>query len=142
MDRQLKGHKLSVTCIALSANLDLLFSGSKDGSIIKCKFALFCFVGSFFSKHLVLFVTIAWCLGSFETGMKMNTIKKQMPNEKLNQEHKGHRNEVLCLALSDDGKFLASSGRDKSIKLWDTSDCHFIYNFEGHRDVVTVSYCL
>jgi WD40 repeat protein len=32
----------------------------------------------------------------------------------------------------------ASSGKDKSIKIWDPETCKFIYSFEGHRDVVSV----
>ena len=34
--RQLKGHKMSVTCVCITADVKHLFSGSKDGSIIKC----------------------------------------------------------------------------------------------------------
>lgn len=34
--RELKGHRLTVTCVAVSNNGKYLFSGSKDGSIIKC----------------------------------------------------------------------------------------------------------
>jgi ribosomal RNA-processing protein 9 len=79
-----------------------------------------------------------WWIGNFQTGMKMNTIKKVLPNGD-NKSSKGHKNEILCLAISDDSRFLASGGRDKSIKLWNPETCEFIYSFEGHRDVVSVS---
>lgn len=107
IERQLKGHRLSVTCIAVSTDSKYLFSGSKDGSLIK------------------------W---SLESGMKMNTIKKKLPSHK---ESSGHSDEILCLALSYDFKFLASGGKDKSIKIWDPETCKQIYSFEGHRDTVS-----
>jgi WD40 repeat protein len=34
----------------------------------------------------------------------------------------GHASNVLCLAISADGKVLASGGQDKIIKLWDTAE--------------------
>jgi WD40 repeat protein len=76
--------------------------------------------------------------GNFQTGMKINTIKKILPNS-VNNNSKGHRGEILCLAISDDCKYLATSGRDKSIKLWNPENCEFLYSFEGHRDTVSVS---
>ena len=33
----LRGHKLSVTCVVISHDDAHLFSGSKDGAIIKCR---------------------------------------------------------------------------------------------------------
>lgn len=69
--------------------------------------------------------------------MKMNTLRKRLSKEdKL--ENKGHSREVLALAISDDGKFLASGGYDKSIKIWNPDTFDFIYSFEGHRDAVSV----
>lgn len=41
IEKTLKGHKLSATCVVISSNSKYLFSGSKDGSIIKC--ILLCF---------------------------------------------------------------------------------------------------
>lgn len=93
--------------------------------------------------------------------MKMNTIKKRILSRATDNSEKGHTNEILCLALSDDFKFLvsshflskfyfiyfylfyncskkASSGRDRSIKIWNPESCEFIYAFEGHRDAVSV----
>lgn len=38
-----KEHKLSITCICLSSDGNILYSGSKDGSLVKCKFTNFNF---------------------------------------------------------------------------------------------------
>jgi len=36
-----KEHKSSITCICLSSDGNILYSGSKDGSLVKCKFTKF-----------------------------------------------------------------------------------------------------
>ncbi|RNA10783.1 U3 small nucleolar RNA-interacting 2 isoform X2 [Brachionus plicatilis] len=109
IEKQLKGHRLSVTCVAISPNKKYIFSTSKDGTIIK------------------------W---NFESGMKMNTIKKRLPHEDRTTK-KGHSKEVYALAISDDGKYLASGGGDKLIKIWNPETLDFVYSFEGHRDSVS-----
>lgn len=38
-----KEHKSSITCICLSSDGNTLYSGSKDGSLVKCKFTNFNF---------------------------------------------------------------------------------------------------
>lgn len=105
---QFKGHRLTVTCAVVSHDSKFVFSGSKDASIIK------------------------W---NCETGLREKTIKKRLLNK--NPTEKGHLNEILCMAISSDFEFLATSGKDKSIKLWNPTTLEFIYNFEGHRDAVS-----
>ena len=39
----------------------------------------------------------------------MNTIKKRILSRATDNSEKGHTNEILCLALSDDFKFLVSN---------------------------------
>jgi hypothetical protein len=61
-------------------------------------------------------------IGNYETGVKMAVIKKRVlngstvKNQKSHQytdssdsANRGHTNEVLCLALSDDSKFLVET---------------------------------
>lgn len=38
IDLRCKDHKNSITCLCLSSNGKLLYSGSKDGTIVKCKY--------------------------------------------------------------------------------------------------------
>lgn len=38
MTLRCKEHKSSITCICLSSDGNILYSGSKDGSLVKCKF--------------------------------------------------------------------------------------------------------
>ena len=53
----------------------------------------------------------------------------------------GHTDEILALALSSDGKILASAGRDKRLGVWDVSGDtpKWIRSFGGHRDIISVS---
>lgn len=81
----------------MSNNLKYLFSCSKDGSIIKCNIMHIIFI---FNIIIIFFIK-----GSLESGMKMHTIKKRLPNKK-NDDQNGHTDEILCLALSTDFKFL------------------------------------
>ena len=53
-------------------------------------------------------------------------------------ETKGHTDEVLALALSSDGKYLVSGGRDRRLAVWDAETHTWIRSFGGHRDIISV----
>uniref|UniRef100_F6SP32 U3 small nucleolar RNA-interacting protein 2 n=2 Tax=Ciona intestinalis TaxID=7719 RepID=F6SP32_CIOIN len=102
----LKGHRLTVTCMAVSQNGDMVFTGSKDCSIIK------------------------WGLS---TKKKLATIQGGKKLKSTSKHHTGH---VLCLALTSDGTYLASGSIDKLILIWSPETCSHIHTFAGHRDGV------
>lgn len=55
---------------------------------------------------------------------------------------KGHMDEVLALALSSDGKYLASGGKDRRVCVWDAEKFEWIKTFKGpmcHKDTISVS---
>lgn len=52
----------------------------------------------------------------------------------------GHVDEVLALAMSFDGRYLVSGGRDRRILVWDVKEDRFVKAFEGHKDAITVRY--
>ncbi|XP_039626732.1 U3 small nucleolar RNA-interacting protein 2 [Polypterus senegalus] len=106
--RLLKGHKLPVTCLVISPDDKHIFSSSKDCSIIK------------------------W---DVETGKKVCTV----PGGRKGTEdrHVGHTAHVLCMALSSDGKYLATGDRNKLVMIWDAATCRHLYTFPGHRDAVS-----
>lgn len=54
-------------------------------------------------------------------------------------EFGGHTKNILCLALSSDGKLLASGGEDKIIRVWNTEEDKLIDTFKGHKDIISVS---
>ena len=54
-------------------------------------------------------------------------------------ELQGHSDEIWALALSPDGKLLASAGKDRRIGVWDVEKDEWVKGFTGHRDSVSVS---
>uniref|UniRef100_G1R5X6 U3 small nucleolar RNA-interacting protein 2 n=1 Tax=Nomascus leucogenys TaxID=61853 RepID=G1R5X6_NOMLE len=70
-----------------------------------------------------------------ESGRKLHVI----PRAKKGAEGKppGHSSHVLCMAISSDGKYLASGDRSKLILIWEAQSCQHLYTFTGHRDAVS-----
>ena len=60
--------------------------------------------------------------------------------ERGSMKIRGHFGEVLGLAVSEDSKYLVSGGGDKTVRVWDVQNGKQIYYFEGHEDVITVSF--
>ena len=53
-------------------------------------------------------------------------------------ETQGHTDEVWALALSPDGKYLASGGKDRRVGVWDVEKDEWVKGFGGHRDCISV----
>uniref|UniRef100_A0A2R8ZWQ1 U3 small nucleolar RNA-interacting protein 2 n=1 Tax=Pan paniscus TaxID=9597 RepID=A0A2R8ZWQ1_PANPA len=106
--RVLRGHQLSITCLVITPDDSAIFSAAKDCTVIK------------------------W---SVESGRKLHVI----PRAKKGAEGKppGHSSHVLCMAISSDGKYLASGDRSKLILIWEAQSCQHLYTFTGHRDAVS-----
>ena len=43
---------------------------------------------------------------------------------------------MTCVAISDDGKVIASSSRDNTVKIWDAEIFDLLHTLKGHKDVV------
>ncbi|TFY80355.1 hypothetical protein EWM64_g3654 [Hericium alpestre] len=109
-----KGHRFTVTSAVASDDGHYLFTSGKEGSIIK------------------------WDL---HTGARLATFPKIKPGKgkaKANmQDVQGHTDEVLALALSGDGKYLASAGKDRKVGVWDVEAGKWVKGFGGHRDTIS-----
>ncbi|XP_075966921.1 U3 small nucleolar RNA-interacting protein 2 isoform X1 [Anarhichas minor] len=106
--RVLRGHKLPITCLVISSDDKYIYSAAKDCSIIK------------------------W---DFESGKKLHTI----PGGRKGTEdrHVGHTAHILCMAISSDGKYLATGDMNKLIMIWEAETCKHLYKFTGHKGPVS-----
>ncbi|KAK9267854.1 hypothetical protein L1049_010291 [Liquidambar formosana] len=114
--RVLVKHRQSVTAVALSEDDLKGYSASKDGII----------------TH--------WDVDSGKGE------KYQWPSEEILRSHGAkdpqgratkHSKHVLALAVSSDGRYLASGGLDRHVHLWDTRTREHIQAFQGHRGLVS-----
>ncbi|XP_053545002.1 U3 small nucleolar RNA-interacting protein 2 [Bombina bombina] len=106
--RLFRGHNGPITCLVISPDDKCIFSGSKDCCIIK------------------------W---SVQDGKKL----KKVPGGRKGSEatHVGHTDHILCMAVSSDGKYLASGDKRMLIYIWDAETCQNLHKFQGHRDAVS-----
>lgn len=45
--------------------------------------------------------------------------KDFLKGEKFNKAINGHFDEIMCMAVSANGKFLISGGKDRVVRIWD-----------------------
>ena len=73
--------------------------------------------------------------GDVETGKKVFHFPG---SRKVQKGVEGHVGYILTVAVSSDGKYLASGGKDNLVRIWDTKEHKLIDSFKGHRDIITV----
>ncbi|XP_072238116.1 U3 small nucleolar RNA-interacting protein 2 isoform X1 [Leuresthes tenuis] len=106
--RVLRGHKLPITCLVITPDDKCIFSAAKDCSIIK------------------------W---NIESGKKVHTIPGGRKGTE--ERHVGHTAHILCMAISSDGKYLATGDMNKLIMIWEAETCKHLYKFTGHKGPVS-----
>lgn len=57
--------------------------------------------------------------------------------EKKNRDYVEHTGAILCMAASQDGKFIATGGTDNKLIIWDAATLKSLRVFTQHRDSVT-----
>ena len=71
----------------------------------------------------------------------MNEKSKGKGKASFDASIKGHTDEILGLAMSSDGKYLVSGGRDQRLGVWDAEKGEWIKGLGGHlghRDLISV----
>ena len=117
---QLRGHDLTPTCVALETSGEHAYSGSKDHSVFQ------------------------W---DVETQKRLRCI---IPHyDKYNSSRKRADGEVLAMAVSGDGRYLTTGGRDKLVRVFDirsaassgrgsgAATASPVAVFKGHKSPVT-----
>ncbi|KAL1562565.1 U3 snoRNP-associated protein-like protein [Salvia divinorum] len=114
--RILVKHRQPVTCVALSEDDSRGFSASKDGAIVH------------------------W---DVETG---KSEKYLWPSDEVLKARclkdpqgraKKHSKQVLAMAVSSDGRYLATGGLDRHVHLWDVRTRQHVQAFPGHKGPVS-----
>lgn len=114
-----RGHDLTPTCVTLSQDGNIAFSGAKDGSVIQ------------------------W---DVEAGKKVSYVQPIIKNSDVYAEESALSNrnerEILAVASSYDHRYLAIGGRDNFVRIFDIrtlgkSGSKPISKMEGHKKAVT-----
>ncbi|XP_021747294.1 U3 snoRNP-associated protein-like EMB2271 isoform X1 [Chenopodium quinoa] len=115
-------HRQSVTAVALSDDDRRGFSASKDGGIahwdVEIRKA---------EKYL-------W---PSEDVLKSHGVKDPQGQSNKKGKVMKHSKDILALAVSSDGRYLATGGFDRHVHLWDTRTREHIQAFPGHRGPVS-----
>lgn len=115
-------HRQSVTAVALTEDDSRGFSASKDGLIVHWDVE----TGSSDKYN--------W--PSQETSTSGSNVPSGGGQKSKGKKKQGSRN-VLALAVSSDGRYLATGGLDRRIHLWDTRTREHLQAFPGHRGAVS-----
>ncbi|XP_033334240.2 U3 small nuclear riboprotein factor 55K [Megalopta genalis] len=141
-----KDHKNSITCICLSSNGKFLYSGSKDGSLVKWSLKertklksirgrrknqkegmkhIQCMTISTDSKFLVV----------GDSGCKdIKVLCADTMNHIKNLQ--GHRGSVTGLVFRKNTHTLYSASEDRSVKIWNLDDMAYVESLFGHQSAI------
>ncbi|KAK9697118.1 hypothetical protein RND81_08G016100 [Saponaria officinalis] len=114
--RLLLKHRQSVTAVALSNDDSRGFSASKDGCVVH------------------------WDVETGKADKYLWPADDVLKSHGLKDPHgraKKHSKQMLALAVSSDGRYLATGGADRHVHLWDTRAREHIKAFSGHKKLVS-----
>ena len=134
-----RGHRAPITCARTSTACDALFTADKDGRIVQWSLRdgrQLCILPR--GRHLdavdsdePLSTTSGAARRRARVGPSFQGAASLRPGE-------GHTDAVLSLSLSDDGRLLASGGRDRRIGIWSVAsgETRWVKALSGHKDAV------
>ncbi|MFM9944635.1 MAG: WD40 repeat domain-containing protein [Bacteroidia bacterium] len=132
-DKTASLHRMSINAVYIDPGGKFVFTGSNDGTIIQYELA----------KNKERKVTNTNPVSSIAVGMDRKTIycsdntsiikRYDMLNPNVPVvNYEGHTDQVNCVVLSKDGKFLISASSDKTIKIWNTLTGKIEKTLTGH----------
>lgn len=125
-----KGHQGATTCVAVSPDSQFAVTGSKDGTIVKWDLETLKKVYTIHSRPKKQKTTQK----AASTLISSVPIKIIDENRNAKEQHAGG---ILSVAVSFDGKYLATGGEDRSIIIRELQNGAFVSKLQGHRGGVT-----
>ncbi|CAG9786332.1 unnamed protein product [Diatraea saccharalis] len=142
---RVKDHRLSLTCVCVSSDCQIAFSGSKCGTIIKW--------GLKENKKLgcLTYKTHAHLIKGSVTSISLSTDSKYMASadqssfiqvwDPVTLKHiytfKGHKDSVTGLIFRKNTHDLYSASKDRSIKIWSLNEMSYVETLFGHQSPIT-----
>jgi len=142
----LRGHKLSPTCVAVSEDGSLAFSGSKDCSVIQWDIEtgkkLITRGGRKYNTNTtitgqVLSVAVTSDNKYYATGGRDKLIRIwDTRSNTIIHSFSHHRNAVTCLKFRKDSYQLFSGSEDRTVKTWNLDPMMYTETLFGHQSGV------
>uniref|UniRef100_A0A670K9V1 Katanin p80 WD40 repeat-containing subunit B1 n=1 Tax=Podarcis muralis TaxID=64176 RepID=A0A670K9V1_PODMU len=138
----LTGHTTPVESVKINTNEELIVAGSQSGSIriwdLEAAKILRTLMGHKANICSLDFHPFGGFVasGSMDTNIKVRLLS--LPHSLHVYFITGHTQAVRCLRFSPDGKWLASSADDHTVKLWDLAAGKIMFEFTGHTGPVNV----
>ncbi|EFA11465.1 U3 small nucleolar RNA-interacting protein 2 [Tribolium castaneum] len=139
----------TITCLCLSSDDNWVFSGSKDGIVVKWslkenkKFGIIPFVKVNVEQvkgHTGCIYSIAISTDSkfLVVGDSSNLIQVWDPQTLQHVSTlKGHKKPVTALCLKHNSHTLYSASSDRSVRVWTLDEMAFVETLFGHQDGIT-----
>jgi len=147
-----KGHRTSVTCVALTSDEATAFSGSKDSSVIRWDLetgkALHKFAGDKKGKAGHKGHVLALAVSSDDKLLATGGMDKQIriwdlrTNSEITPCLRGHRDAIQCLSFQLGTHTLYSGSSDRTVKGWAVDEMGYKETVYGHASSVHGIDCL
>ena len=134
----LKGHRLSPTCLAITDTH--LFSGSKDGAIIKWDLLTgkkLSVVKHDSKKQILALAASSDNVYLASGGQDKMIVLWDIGTMSFVKCFRKHRGPITALTFQRNSHLLMSGSVDRSVNLWNCDDKLYIESLYGHQDMVT-----
>ncbi|XP_075973300.1 U3 small nuclear riboprotein factor 55K [Anticarsia gemmatalis] len=140
-----KEHRLTLTCVCISSDNNIAFTGSKCGTIIKWGIKEKRKLGSLTYKTHSNLLKGGITSVAITTDSKYLVTSDESPNiqvwdpSSLKHTHtfKGHKDFITGLVFRKNTHDLYSASKDRSVKIWSLDEMAYVETLFGHQSPIT-----